>query len=121
MNKDTHRREVLTTKIDVLSAEFQAATHAVRSGEVLRTSLGAQATALDSLFHLLGREALEESSILAKSELMRLALRAQAQFVLTAKVLTEIPRSTSAIGKDLCAMGDDELNALAALEGSSEQ
>jgi len=79
-----------------------------------------QTQTLNNLFRLLGISALESKDIAAQAELLRLGLRAQAQCVLTAKVVTDLNQPQRVSSTDLRSLTDAELLSICSAAGSSD-
>lgn len=120
MRKRDHDAElvsVVQSTADSLERHLDSCTE----NEELSTMLEAQARTLDKLFHYVGQRAITSPDVVANTRLLRIALRAQAQCVLTARAIGELRGDTVRRQVDFENIGDAELAKIAGMEGRLDE
>lgn len=111
----------LISGLESAAADLEQQVRNARTQGDLRATLEAQAYTLDHLFRLLGSRATRSRNASEAAVLLRLGLRAQAQCVLTAKAVAELPGAApKARAEELARLSDEQLAAIAGVEDIDE-
>lgn len=111
----------LISDLESAAADLERQVRDARTQCDLRSTLEAQAYTLDRLFRLLGSRATSSRNPAEGAVLLRLGLRAQAQCVVTAKAVAELPEARLRVrAEELARLSDEELAAIAGMEDIDE-